>query len=195
MPSPQPPYGCGSPSTTLLQWLEVTSFEICWFPQQVSSGKPHCHPRSLFLDPLPQFNPSPPTKKYWVSKKYGEYSSLPHMEDLKDTVPPGRLGCAPRAIGSVFDPIPNLIGSSVTPFKYLSGSFPSSPSFHHCRSCSFQPLWSLCSADGRIPSVKWEGRQFEQLEVHLCYHLTGACCSSLLTKQIHFTEYLTACVM
>lgn len=38
------------------------------------------------------------------------------------------------------DPIPNLIGSSGTPFAAsLSGSFPSSPSFHRCPSCSFRP--------------------------------------------------------
>lgn len=91
MPSPHPRTDVGLHQQ--LRWLGVTSFEISWIPQQVSSGKPHCHLRSLFPGP-------PPTKKYQVSKKYGEYSSLPHMEDWRAWCHWGGWAARPRAIGS-----------------------------------------------------------------------------------------------
>lgn len=85
---------------------------------------------------------------------------------------PGATGAAglrhPRAIGSVSTrsliskallghPPPHLPPPKKKKKKKqlhcLSGPYPSSPSFHRCLSCSFQPRWSLCSADGRIPST------------------------------------------
>lgn len=58
---------------------------------------------------------------------------------LKGLVPLGRLGCETTCYWIFLDPIPNLIGSCGTPTTSLSGSFPSSPSFHHCPFGSFQP--------------------------------------------------------
>ena len=105
---------------------------------------------ACFLDPNPQKNDQ-------VSKKHGEYSSLPHMEDWRAWCHWGGWALRPLCYWILADPIPNRIGSCGTPSANLSDSFPSSPSFHHCPSCSFRPQWSLCSADGRNPSVReWE---------------------------------------
>lgn len=83
------------------------------------------------------------------------------MEDWRAWCQWGSWAARPRAIGSFStQSLISLapLGPPPPPTTSLSGSFPSNPSFHHCPFCSFQPQWSLCSADGKIPSVReWEG--------------------------------------
>lgn len=132
MPSPHPRTDVGLHQQLRSAGWELRPLRLAEFHSKCPLASHTVTSEACFLDP-------PPTKKYQVSKKYGEYSSLPHMEDLKGLVPLGRLGCETPCYWILPDPIPNLTGSSGTPTASLSGSFPSSPSFHHCPSCSSQP--------------------------------------------------------
>lgn len=107
---------------------------------------------ACFLDSLPP----PPPKILSLQKIWRIFSSSTYGR-LKGPMPQGRLGWETLCYWIFRNRIPNLTGSSGTPVVSLSGPYPSSPSFHRCPFCSFQPQWSLCSVDGRIPSVKeWE---------------------------------------
>lgn len=93
---------------------------------------------ACFLDPNPPKKKTTTTKKSNLQKIWRIISSSTYGR-LKGLVPLGRLGCETPCYWILLDPMPNLIGSSGTPpTASLSGSFPSSPSFHHCPSCSFR---------------------------------------------------------
>lgn len=107
----------------------------------------------VFTSEAPSLDPTSNTPNNTESPENMENNLLFHIwKTLKNLVPPGRL----RSQCYWIRLEPNLTGSAWAPVECLSGPCPSSPSFHHCPSGSFQLQWSLCSVDGRNPSVKRE---------------------------------------
>ena len=117
---------------------EFTSTGINWIPQQVSSGKPHCHlKRSVSWTP-------PPTKMSSLQKIWRIFFSSTYG---RTEGPPSQcrgLGHESRP-SAIMDPSrPNSLVSLAHPFgpkqtSTFSGSFPPSPSSPRCPSCSSRP--------------------------------------------------------
>lgn len=115
------------------------------------------HSRGLHLS---QELPTPPipttcTQKIQSPQKIWRINFSSTYERHEGPGATGAAGLHPRAIGSVSTQ--SLISLALLgpppSFQCLNGPCPSSPSFHHCLSCSFQLQGSPCSADGRIPSA------------------------------------------